>query len=178
MEGPTPVSSLLHSCTLVMAGIFVYLRFLPSIYIYYCLAMLFMFILLGSYVYETDLKRIIAFSTVLMLSTMWAFLDWRCFHNFINIAVLHAGYKSALFITIGKFIVNTNSANTHTRFYTGVSGIFILMIILASAPTGSIYANTKHSCLFNYFTSYSTTSLSVFALLIPISTWILQFRVL
>ena len=68
-EGPTPVSSLLHSCTLVMAGIFSFTNFLPFL-ASPAFVVLFSFSLLHVCLtsrLEKDLKRIIAVSTVIMV---------------------------------------------------------------------------------------------------------------
>jgi NADH-quinone oxidoreductase subunit L len=68
MEGPTPVSSLLHSCTLVMAGVFtaftVEVKATPLFQIILVLSMCFLILVSRP---EKDVKRVVATSTVLMV---------------------------------------------------------------------------------------------------------------
>ncbi|MBL4805648.1 MAG: hypothetical protein JKY71_12415 [Alphaproteobacteria bacterium] len=68
MEGPTPVSSLLHSCTLVMAGIFSFTNFgfTASTGLIVAFGVSMFAVTLGSRM-EIDFKRTIAFSTVILV---------------------------------------------------------------------------------------------------------------
>lgn len=68
MEGPTPVSSLLHSCTLVMAGLFTLLRIsLPEISGVTLMFMALSGIFVAAYSQvDRDAKKIVATSTVAM----------------------------------------------------------------------------------------------------------------
>lgn len=67
MEGPTPVSSLLHSCTLVMAGLFTFLRVAsPEISGTLLISMLLSSIYVAFSTGDRDAKRIVATSTIAM----------------------------------------------------------------------------------------------------------------
>ncbi len=72
MEGPTPVSALLHSATLVIAGVIVFSRSFCS----YQLTTLFSILIAGtilvliSYVHDADTKKCAAISTCIMLSLL------------------------------------------------------------------------------------------------------------
>nr|YP_001023668.1 NADH dehydrogenase subunit 5 [Hexamermis agrotis]ABM79869.1 NADH dehydrogenase subunit 5 [Hexamermis agrotis] len=115
MAAPTPVSSLVHSSTLVTAGIYVYFRF--NIFMNYTfnkLMMLFFLLtmLLGSLsaLMEEDLKKLIAFSTLsqlglIFLSFYSSFVGLMFFHLFV-----HAFFKSILFIVGGMMIWSMNSS--------------------------------------------------------------------
>nr|WKW89312.1 NADH dehydrogenase subunit 5 [Scirtothrips hansoni] len=109
MAAPTPVSSLVHSSTLVTAGIYILIRF--SYFITEQMKTYLMFISLLTMVMsglsgmlEFDLKKIIALSTLsqlgFMLSTIsLGFSDLAFFH-----LVTHAAFKALLFMCAGMFI--------------------------------------------------------------------------
>jgi NADH-ubiquinone oxidoreductase chain 5 len=72
MEGPTPVSALLHSATLVIAGIIVYSRSVASYQLtpLLCVLIVGTLLVLASYVHDTDTKKCAAISTCIMLSLL------------------------------------------------------------------------------------------------------------
>nr|ARH54228.1 NADH dehydrogenase subunit 5 [Cryptocephalus vittatus] len=109
MAAPTPVSSLVHSSTLVTAGVYLLIRF------NFCFSSSMMFVLLflssmtmfmsgvGAN-YEYDLKKIIALSTLSQLGLMMSILslgEWRLafFH-----LLTHALFKALLFMCAGSII--------------------------------------------------------------------------
>jgi len=111
MAAPTPVSSLVHSSTLVTAGVYLLFRFYVSLNLYYYFS-LFIFYsgvvtcLMASLsaIYENDLKKIIALSTLSQLGVMMIALGLSCpilafFH-----LVTHALFKALLFICAGTII--------------------------------------------------------------------------
>ena len=111
MEGPTPVSALLHSATMVTAGVYVLLRtsciflinqnVLTIIALMGCLTAIF-----GSTtaMFQFDIKKIIAYSTCsqlgLMVCTFGVGNMVGCFFHLIN----HAFFKALLFLTAGIII--------------------------------------------------------------------------
>lgn len=111
MSAPTPISSLVHSSTLVTAGLFliirnfVYLSSRSSVLHFLTLLGLFTSFYAGiSSVVESDLKKVVALSTL-------SHLGFICFSlglNIPNLAFLHlmahALFKSALFIRLGSLI--------------------------------------------------------------------------
>ena len=70
MEGPTPVSSLLHSATLVIAGIMIVISKVSMTIPLYMMFIvgLSVLLILESSMYEVDAKRILAMSTALSMS--------------------------------------------------------------------------------------------------------------
>jgi NADH-quinone oxidoreductase subunit L len=117
MIGPTPVSSLLHAATMVTAGIFIVLTIIPKFYFnLYFIKYLFIIIslltiLLGGFsaIYITDIKKIIALSTMSQLAYMligYSIGDTinSYFHLFI-----HGFFKALLFITAGIIIHSLNN---------------------------------------------------------------------
>lgn len=109
MEGPTPVSSLLHSATMVTAGIFLMIRFSP---IYINSTFSTVFILVGAFtaffnalfgIFQHDVKKIIAFSTCSQLGIMLVGVMYNAplgFYHLIN----HGFFKALLFLSAGSII--------------------------------------------------------------------------
>nr|YP_010849300.1 NADH dehydrogenase subunit 5 [Krisna nigromarginata]WGG89440.1 NADH dehydrogenase subunit 5 [Krisna nigromarginata] len=113
MAAPTPISSLVHSSTLVTAGVYLITRFSTgfnmnySFFVY--LGLLTMFISSLSAIYEFDLKKIIALSTLsqlgLMVLTLFINLPNLCFMHMLN----HAIFKSLIFLCSGIIIFNNDN---------------------------------------------------------------------
>nr|YP_010526941.1 NADH dehydrogenase subunit 5 [Dolbina paraexacta]UXR12278.1 NADH dehydrogenase subunit 5 [Dolbina paraexacta] len=110
MAAPTPVSALVHSSTLVTAGVYLLIRFNMLILntffikILLLLGMLTMFMAGISANYEFDLKKIIALSTLSQLGLMMSILsmgfpDLAFFH-----LLTHAMFKALLFMCAGVII--------------------------------------------------------------------------
>lgn len=111
MAAPTPVSALVHSSTLVTAGVFLLIRFHPflstlSIFSYILLVMSALTSLKAgiSAIFECDLKKIIALSTLSQLGIMMFSLAinqpfFALFH-----LITHALFKALLFICAGYLI--------------------------------------------------------------------------
>nr|YP_009024175.1 NADH dehydrogenase subunit 5 [Amphiporus formidabilis]AGL46753.1 NADH dehydrogenase subunit 5 [Amphiporus formidabilis] len=111
MAAPTPVSALVHSSTLVTAGVFLVIRFWDFIGSYWMVVVflqmvsLFTMVLSGlSALFETDLKKIIALSTLSQLSVMlfavsFGFSFLGLFHLYT-----HALFKALLFLCAGCLI--------------------------------------------------------------------------
>nr|APX39999.1 NADH dehydrogenase subunit 5 [Cryptocephalus obliteratifer] len=109
MAAPTPVSSLVHSSTLVTAGVYLLIRFnfcfnLSMMFVLLFLSMMTMFMSGLGANYEYDLKKIIALSTLSQLGLMMSVLslgEWRLafFH-----LLTHALFKALLFMCAGSII--------------------------------------------------------------------------
>nr|ALO77537.1 NADH deshydrogenase subunit 5 [Ciidae sp. GENSP01] len=109
MAAPTPVSSLVHSSTLVTAGVYLIIRFSPCInesLFNFCFMFLFftMFMAGLGANFEYDLKKIIALSTLSQLGLMMSIislggLDLGFFH-----LLTHALFKALLFMSAGMLI--------------------------------------------------------------------------
>nr|QZZ18248.1 NADH dehydrogenase subunit 5 [Dikraneura zlata] len=112
MAAPTPVSSLVHSSTLVTAGVYLLIRFFNKIvynnYLFLLLSILTMFMSSFCANYEFDLKKIIALSTLSQLGLMMSSL----FLGLVNLSLFHllthAMFKSLLFLCSGIFIFYMN----------------------------------------------------------------------
>ena len=111
MEGPTPVSSLIHAATMVTAGIFLLIRcsflfdIVPSMY----LVILFFGSLttfLGASIglFQHDIKKIIAYSTCSQLGYMFLSCGLLGYTNSIFHLINHAFFKALLFLSAGLVI--------------------------------------------------------------------------
>nr|QDI93330.1 NADH dehydrogenase subunit 5 [Roburocoris exiguus] len=115
MAAPTPVSALVHSSTLVTAGVYLLIRFFPLLSMYDCSVFLFLSMMtmlmsgLGAN-FEFDLKKIIALSTLSQLGLMMSIL----FVGFPNLAffhlLTHAFFKALLFLCAGLIIHVMNNS--------------------------------------------------------------------
>lgn len=109
MAAPTPVSSLVHSSTLVTAGVYLLIRFHNLLeYNSYLLVIsvltLFMSGLGANY--EIDLKKIIALSTLSQLGIIMFILSLGQYEIAFFHLVRHATFKSLLFLCAGYYIHN------------------------------------------------------------------------
>nr|WRW11471.1 NADH dehydrogenase subunit 5 [Eteoneus sigillatus] len=121
MAAPTPVSSLVHSSTLVTAGVYLLIRFGTLIvtldylsYFWYISVMTMLMAGIGAN-FEYDLKKIVAFSTLSQLGLMMSILftgnfDLSYFH-----LLSHAFFKSLLFMCSG-LIIHSSFDNQDIRY--------------------------------------------------------------
>ncbi len=111
MEGPTPVSALIHAATMVVAGVYLVARFSPAyahalvardvvMYIGLITALL----AASMAVVEADIKRVLAYSTVSQLGFMFVALGVGAVGAAMFHLLAHAFFKSLLFLGSGSVI--------------------------------------------------------------------------
>ena len=112
MEGPTPISALIHAATMVTAGIFVVARMSPlfefseaalsAVLVIGATTALFMG-LVG--LVQNDIKRVVAYSTLSQLGYMSVALGASAYHVAIFHLGTHAFFKALLFLAAGSVII-------------------------------------------------------------------------
>lgn len=115
MEGPTPVSALIHAATMVVAGVFLLIRLfllftplvLDVIAVIGCSTAL-----LGAFaaLYQVDFKKILAYSTISQLGLMLAALGSGAYGVALLHVFTHAFFKAGLFLGAGSVIHSLHEA--------------------------------------------------------------------
>jgi NADH-quinone oxidoreductase subunit L len=112
MEGPTPISALIHAATMVTAGIFMVARMSPLFELSETALNMVLFIgattaffmgLLG--IVNNDIKRVIAYSTLSQLGYMTVGLGASAYAGAIFHLMTHAFFKALLFLAAGSVII-------------------------------------------------------------------------
>nr|AXA45384.1 NADH dehydrogenase subunit 5 [Inquisitor sp. MNHN IM 2013-18505] len=125
MAAPTPVSALVHSSTLVTAGVFLIIRFFPFLNTLSGFKPMLLFIAVLTLLmagiganYENDLKKIIALSTLSQLGVMMMSLGMGMPYLALFHLYTHALFKALLFLCAGMII--HNSSNTQDIRHMGL----------------------------------------------------------
>nr|QEG58687.1 NADH dehydrogenase subunit 5 [Oberea yaoshana] len=114
MAAPTPVSSLVHSSTLVTAGVYLLIRFnfvfsSTFMMVFLLFASLTMFMSGLGANFEFDLKKIIALSTLSQLGLMMSILALGSYELAFFHLLIHALFKALLFMCAGSIIHSMNN---------------------------------------------------------------------
>lgn len=133
MEGPTPVSALIHAATMVVAGVYLVARLFP-IYCHVDGAMLFITVVGAATAFyaavvactQVDIKRVLAFSTISQIAFMMVSLGVARpeFHEGLGYMAsmfhlfTHAMFKALLFLAAGAII-----HAVHSNDYTSMGGL-------------------------------------------------------
>jgi len=121
MEAPTPASALIHSSTLVVAGIFLVIRFSVlfefTVFTNYYLAVLGALTLsFGSITatFQNDIKKLVAYSTISQIGYLVCGCGFCCYEEVLIYLIVHALNKAFLFVLVG-YTVHFFSGNTDMR---------------------------------------------------------------
>jgi len=112
MEGPTPISALIHAATMVTAGIFMVARMSP-LYELSEMALSFVMVIGATTAFfmgliglaQNDIKRVVAYSTLSQLGYMTAALGASAYAAGIFHLMTHAFFKALLFLAAGSVII-------------------------------------------------------------------------
>jgi NADH-ubiquinone oxidoreductase chain 5 len=141
MEGPTPVSALIHAATMVTAGVYLLIRSSPLIE--YSSTVLLICLWLGAVttvfssligLFQQDIKKIIAYSTMSQLGMMVIAIGLSSYNIAIFHLINHAFYKGLLFLGAGA-VIHAVSDNQDLRRYGGLISFLPLtytVILIAS----------------------------------------------
>lgn len=126
MEGPTPVSALIHAATMVTAGVYLLMRASPLIE--YSSTVLLLCLWVGAIttvfssligLFQQDIKKIIAYSTMSQLGMMVIAIGLSSYNIALFHLVNHAFYKALLFLGAGA-VIHAVADNQDLRKYGGL----------------------------------------------------------
>jgi NADH-quinone oxidoreductase subunit L len=121
MEAPTPASALIHSSTLVVAGIFLVIRF--SVLFEFTVLTNYYLALLGAMTlsfgaitatFQNDIKKLVAYSTISQIGYLVCGCGFCCYEEVLIYLIVHALNKAFLFVLVG-YLVHFFSGNTDMR---------------------------------------------------------------
>ena len=111
MAGPTPVSALIHAATMVTAGVYLVVRSAPlfelsdiALPIVLVIGLVTMLVAGTAALGQTDIKRVLAYSTVSQLGYMFLAAGMRAYAAAMFMLVAHAFYKALMFLGSGSVI--------------------------------------------------------------------------
>jgi NADH-quinone oxidoreductase subunit L len=121
MEGPTPVSAMIHAATMVSAGVYAVIRMYPLISLDEKTMMVIAFIGAFTAIFaatialaQNDIKRVLAYSTISQLGFMIAALGIHAYIAAVFHLVTHAFFKALLFLGSGSVIHGMEHGVLHT----------------------------------------------------------------
>jgi NADH-quinone oxidoreductase subunit L len=195
MEGPTPVSALIHAATMVTAGVFLVVRCSPifeysplALNIVTVVGMITAFFAATVALVQTDIKKIIAYSTCSQLGYMFFAAGVGAYNVAMFHLFTHAFFKALLFLGSGSVIhsfKDEQDINQMGAVYKKLPYTWILMIIGTLALTGFPFLSGFYSkdaiIEFAYLkgntTGYYAAGIGILtALLTSIYSWRLIFK--
>lgn len=192
MAGPTPVSALIHAATMVTAGVYLIARF----HVLYSLSPTAMIIVAGigaatafygatCALVQTDIKRILAYSTISQIGYMILGLGVGAFSLGVFHFFTHAFYKALLFLAAGTVIHSLHGEQN--IFNMGglrktMPGVYLAMLAgaasLAGIPLTAGFFSKDAILWSTATTQYGHTGLYAIGLLTALLTAVYSFRLI
>ena len=158
MTAPTPVSALVHSSTLVTAGVFLLYRLIPCSSVILSAVGIFTMLIAGtSACLECDIKKIIALSTLshlgLIITTLGLFSRSYTFSHL----VIHAAFKALLFLAVGTAIhgcYGSQESRSMESLARRSALVMLVLIIALSSNVGLVFSSgyvSKEALLLKIF---------------------------
>jgi len=195
MEGPTPVSALIHAATMVTAGVFLVVKCSPifeysqtALNVVATVGMMTAFFAATVALVQNDIKKVVAYSTCSQLGYMFFAAGVGAYHVAIFHLFTHAFFKALLFLGSGCVIHSFNEEQDIRSMggvWRKIPYTYALMIIGTLALTGfpflSGYYSKEAIIEFAYFkgstVGYYAVAIGIFtALLTSIYSWRLIFK--
>jgi NADH-quinone oxidoreductase subunit L len=184
MEGPTPVSALIHAATMVTAGVFLVVRCSP-VYEYSAISQSLIITVGASTAFfaatiglvQNDIKKIIAYSTCSQLGYMFFAAGIGAYHIAIFHLFTHAFFKALLFLCAGSVIHSLHEEQDIRKMggiYKKIPYTYAFMVIGTLAITGFPFLSgfySKDAILEAAF--FSSNSMGSYATIIGVITAIL-----
>ena len=158
MEGPTPVSALIHAATMVTAGVFLLCRAHPFLEASPDAATVVAWVggvtalLAGTVaIVQPDIKRVLAYSTVSQLGYMFLAVGVGAYSAAVFMVVCHACYKGCLFLGAGS-VIHGNHDNQDMRImgrfrrfmpYTAIGMVVAWLAIAGIPPLSGFFAKDE-----------------------------------
>ncbi len=147
MEGPTPVSALLHSATMVAAGVFLFARLLPffslsplAMGIFLAIGAISMLLASTMAMVSRDIKQIWAYSTISQLGLMVMGLAAGGYFAGVFHLTTHAAFKALLFLCSGVLIhlYHTNDIHELSSHGSYRQKVPVLALVVAAAALSGL----------------------------------------
>ena len=190
MEGPTPVSSLLHSATMVAAGAYLLVRLLPlisaaglqNLIVILGFVTAFIGALLG--LRERHLKKILAYSTIESLAFMFIAIGTLNAGGAIFYLFTHAVFKSMLFVISGALALTFGTYDLYELSKNKLGGIWLTIpsfigfaSISAILPFMSFFAHSALTYNFNIFENIAFIFVAFLTALFSFRAFFVIFRI-
>ena len=147
MEGPTPVSALLHSATMVAAGVYLFARLFPffsmspaAMSVFLAIGTISMLLASTMAIVSRDIKKVWAYSTISQLGFMIMALGGGGYFAGVFHLTTHAGFKALLFLCSGVFIHRYGTNDIYELSRLGAKRMLIptVSIVLGAAALSGL----------------------------------------
>nr|AXE73242.1 NADH dehydrogenase subunit 5 [Bemisia tabaci] len=127
MAAPTPVSALVHSSTLVTAGVYLMIRFKSVMMesgmntVVLTVAMITLSMASMNSLLEMDMKKLVALSTLSQISIIFISISTNLYSLAFFHMIMHATFKSLIFLCSSTYISNSNTQDLRKMYSTSIN---------------------------------------------------------